>query len=74
MAETRVLVQAADALVGAGLSSHLATHPDIVVATAEIAEEMRSSVSTVKSVIYGVMDRYKLRNRSHAVAYAVRPG
>ncbi|MGW3621387.1 LuxR C-terminal-related transcriptional regulator [Micromonospora arida] len=202
MAETRVLVQAADALVGAGLSSHLATHPDIVVVTAgdcdvivvqaerftaevvttlrlmaatadrpvvlvipdidesqlitavecqvvailprasvdrdrlvrsvlavaagggimppqligrllahfrqmqqevllpngltlsgltsreievlrlmadgldtaEIAEEMRYSVRTVKSVIYGVMDRHKLRNRSHAVAYAVRAG
>jgi DNA-binding NarL/FixJ family response regulator len=42
--------------------------------TNEIAEEMRYSVRTVKTIIYGVMDRYKLRNRSHAVAYAVRAG
>ncbi len=42
--------------------------------TSEIAEEMRYSVRTVKSIIYGVMSRYKLRNRSHAVAYAVRAG
>jgi DNA-binding NarL/FixJ family response regulator len=42
--------------------------------TTEIAEEMRYSVRTVKSVIYGVMSRYKLRNRSHVVAYALRAG
>lgn len=42
--------------------------------TAEIAEKMRYSVRTVKTVIYGVMGRYNLRNRSHAVAYAVRAG
>ncbi|MEV6694835.1 response regulator transcription factor [Micromonospora sp. NPDC051196] len=42
--------------------------------TTEIAEEIRYSVRTVKTIIYGVMDRYQLRNRSHVVAYAVRAG
>nr|WP_250005148.1 response regulator transcription factor [Actinoplanes sp. M2I2] len=42
--------------------------------TTEIAEEMRYSVRTVKTIIYGVMARYKLRNRSHLVAYVVRAG
>ncbi|GID32265.1 helix-turn-helix transcriptional regulator [Paractinoplanes brasiliensis] len=42
--------------------------------TNEIAEKMRYSVRTVKTIIYGVMDRYQLRNRSHVVAYAVRAG
>ncbi|MFF0174120.1 helix-turn-helix transcriptional regulator [Micromonospora profundi] len=42
--------------------------------TTEIAEEMRYSVRTVKAIIYGVMGRYKLRNRSQVVAHAVRAG
>ncbi|MCO8275547.1 response regulator transcription factor [Actinoplanes sp. TRM 88003] len=42
--------------------------------TNEIAESMRYSVRTVKTIIYGVMERYQLRNRSHVVAYAVRAG
>jgi DNA-binding NarL/FixJ family response regulator len=42
--------------------------------TKEIAEELRYSERTVKNVIYGVIRRLKLRNRSHAVAYAVRAG
>lgn len=42
--------------------------------TTEIAEEMRYSVRTVKTIIYGVMGRYKLRNRSQVVAHAVRAG
>ncbi|MCM4083602.1 helix-turn-helix transcriptional regulator [Paractinoplanes hotanensis] len=42
--------------------------------TNQIAENMRYSVRTVKTIIYGVMDRYQLRNRSHVVAYAVRAG
>jgi DNA-binding NarL/FixJ family response regulator len=40
----------------------------------EIADELHYSERTVKKIIYGVMDRLKLRNRSHAVAYAVRAG
>ena len=42
--------------------------------TNEIAEQMRYSVRTVKTIIYGFMGRHQLRNRSHAVAYAVRAG
>lgn len=42
--------------------------------TAEIAGRLRYSQRTVKNVIHGVTGRLKLRNRSHAVAYALRAG
>jgi DNA-binding NarL/FixJ family response regulator len=42
--------------------------------TAEIAGKLCYSERTVKNVIYGVTHRLKLRNRSHAVAYALRSG
>jgi DNA-binding NarL/FixJ family response regulator len=42
--------------------------------TAEIASKLCYSERTVKNVIYGVTNRLKLRNRSHAVAYALRAG
>jgi DNA-binding NarL/FixJ family response regulator len=42
--------------------------------TAEIADQLRYSERTVKNVIYGVTHRLNLRNRSHAVAYALRTG
>jgi DNA-binding CsgD family transcriptional regulator len=42
--------------------------------TKEIADELRYSERTVKNVIDGVTRRLELRNRSHAVAYAVRCG
>jgi DNA-binding NarL/FixJ family response regulator len=42
--------------------------------TAEIAERMRYSERTVKGILYGLMTRLNLRNRSHAVAYAMRAG
>ncbi|GIE82942.1 helix-turn-helix transcriptional regulator [Actinoplanes philippinensis] len=42
--------------------------------TNEIADELCYSERTVKNVIYGLNHRLKLRNRSHAVAYAVRSG
>ena len=38
------------------------------------AQEPSSAERTVKNVIYGVTHRLKLRNRSHAVAYALRAG
>jgi DNA-binding NarL/FixJ family response regulator len=40
----------------------------------EVASELRYSERTVKKVIHGVTRRLSLRNRSHAVAYAVRAG
>jgi DNA-binding NarL/FixJ family response regulator len=42
--------------------------------TAEIAERMSYSERTVKNVLHDLTTRLKLRNRSHAVAYAVREG
>jgi DNA-binding NarL/FixJ family response regulator len=42
--------------------------------TAEIAERMAYSQRTVKNVIHDVTTRLQLRNRSHAVAYALRQG
>jgi DNA-binding NarL/FixJ family response regulator len=42
--------------------------------TIEIAEQLNYSERTVKNIIYGLLSRKKLRNRSHAVAYALRNG
>ncbi|MFI5040819.1 MAG: LuxR C-terminal-related transcriptional regulator [Acidimicrobiales bacterium] len=42
--------------------------------TAEIAERLCYSDRTVKNVIHDVTTRLQLRNRSHAVAYALREG
>ncbi|TDD34449.1 helix-turn-helix transcriptional regulator [Saccharopolyspora elongata] len=42
--------------------------------SAEIAEQLCYSVRTVKNVVYGVTRRLSLRNRQHAVAYAMRVG
>jgi DNA-binding NarL/FixJ family response regulator len=42
--------------------------------TAEIAEQLAYSERTVKNVFYGLTSRLKLRNRPHAVAYALRLG
>jgi DNA-binding NarL/FixJ family response regulator len=42
--------------------------------TEEIAKELKYSVRTVKNVIYNLTARLRLRNRAHAVAYAMRSG
>jgi DNA-binding NarL/FixJ family response regulator len=42
--------------------------------TAEIAKELAYSERTVKNAIQALTSRLHLRNRSHAVAYAVRAG
>ena len=42
--------------------------------TGEIAEKLSYSERTVKNVIHDVTLRFNLRNRSHAVAYALRAG
>ena len=42
--------------------------------TAEIAQHLAYSERTVKNVLHDVTTRLQLRNRSHAVAYAVREG
>ncbi|KGN41273.1 response regulator transcription factor [Knoellia aerolata] len=42
--------------------------------TCEIAAELAYSERTVKNVLHDVTTRLQLRNRSHAVAYALRQG
>jgi DNA-binding NarL/FixJ family response regulator len=42
--------------------------------TCEIAARLNYSERTVKSIIHGVLARLNLRNRPHAVAYALRNG
>jgi DNA-binding NarL/FixJ family response regulator len=42
--------------------------------TTEIAEAMAYSERTIKNIIHDVTTRLKLRNRSHAVAYAMKCG
>jgi DNA-binding NarL/FixJ family response regulator len=42
--------------------------------TAEIARQLSYSERTVKGVIHDITSRFHLRNRTHAVAYAVRLG
>ncbi|MEP6981526.1 MAG: LuxR C-terminal-related transcriptional regulator [Nakamurella sp.] len=42
--------------------------------TAEIAGELAYSQRTVKNILHDVTTRLQLRNRSHAVAYALREG
>ncbi len=42
--------------------------------TAEIAERMSYSERTVKNILHDLTTRLQLRNRTHAVAYAVREG
>jgi DNA-binding NarL/FixJ family response regulator len=42
--------------------------------TKEIAERMCYSQRTVKTILHDVTNRFQLRNRSHAVAYAIREG
>jgi DNA-binding NarL/FixJ family response regulator len=42
--------------------------------TAEIASKLCYSERTVKNTVYGLTNRLHLRNRPHAVAYAMRAG
>jgi DNA-binding NarL/FixJ family response regulator len=42
--------------------------------TAEVAAKLSYSERTVKNVMHDITTRLQLRNRSHAVAYAVRQG
>ena len=42
--------------------------------TEEIARELNYSPRTVTTVIHDILHRFRLRNRAHAVAYALRTG
>ncbi|WP_078888047.1 response regulator transcription factor [Streptomyces sp. NRRL S-118] len=41
---------------------------------ADIAEKLAYSERTVKNILYRMMGRLELRNRAHAVSYAIRSG
>jgi DNA-binding NarL/FixJ family response regulator len=43
-------------------------------ATSEISQQLAYSERTIKNIISQIMTRLNLRNRSHAVAYAVKAG
>jgi len=40
----------------------------------EIAQELSYSERTIKNALHAVVNRFQLRNRTHAVAYAMREG
>jgi DNA-binding NarL/FixJ family response regulator len=42
--------------------------------TAEIAQRLNYSESTIKNIIHVMLNRLQLKNRSHAVAFAIREG
>lgn len=42
--------------------------------TAEVAKKLSYSERTVKSMVQHVLARFQLRNRTHAVAFAIRSG
>jgi DNA-binding NarL/FixJ family response regulator len=63
--------------VGAGLARREADVLRLVADgfdTQEIAGKLSYSERTVKNVLYGFMRRLQLRNRAHAVAFALREG
>lgn len=66
--------------LGAGGSGLSAREADVLrliadgVDTAEIADKLSYSERTVKNILYGITSRLNLRNRPHAVAYAIRAG
>lgn len=42
--------------------------------TAEIAAKLAYSERTIKNIVHGLLNRLELRNRAHAVAFAMRVG
>jgi DNA-binding NarL/FixJ family response regulator len=42
--------------------------------TGEIAERLSYSQRTIKTVLHDIINRFQLRNRTHAVVYAMREG
>jgi DNA-binding CsgD family transcriptional regulator len=42
--------------------------------TGEIAQQLAYSERTIKNIIHDITTRFHLRNRSHAVAFALRQG
>ncbi len=80
-AEGRVTVSAGAASTRAGASARFNERERDVLAlladghdTQEIAERLFYSERTIKGVIHEITTRLNLRNRSHAVAYAIKVG
>jgi DNA-binding NarL/FixJ family response regulator len=42
--------------------------------TAEVGRELFYSERTVKNIVHDITSRLELRNRTHAVAYAIKQG
>ena len=42
--------------------------------TAEVGQELFYSERTVKNIVHDITSRLELRNRTHAVAYAIKQG
>jgi len=42
--------------------------------SSENAKQLSYSQRTIKSIVHDVTNRFQLRNRSHAVAFAMREG
>lgn len=64
-------------LTGTGLSPRETTVLRLVadgMDTQQIARELSYSERTVKVILHDIISRFQLRNRSHAVAYAMREG
>jgi DNA-binding NarL/FixJ family response regulator len=61
----------------AGVSTRESTVLRLVAAglsTKEIADRLSYSERTVKSILHDITNRFQLRNRAHAVAYALKEG
>ncbi|GAA2669828.1 MULTISPECIES: response regulator transcription factor [Actinosynnema] len=68
---------ASPALAGSGLSERERAVLALVAEgreTGEIAKELCYSPRTVTTVVHDITRRFRLRNRAHAVAYALRAG
>jgi DNA-binding NarL/FixJ family response regulator len=42
--------------------------------TSDVAAKLNYSERTVKNIVHGILSRFNLRNRTHAVAFALRCG
>jgi DNA-binding NarL/FixJ family response regulator len=76
-ADGRQVAAAQDRRTAEGLSDRECAVLKLVAAghdTREIARELRYSTRTVTSIVQDITHRFRLRNRAHAVAYALRAG
>jgi DNA-binding NarL/FixJ family response regulator len=80
LSQVGTLQRCAAANTGAPVTGLTARETDVLrlvadgLDTAEIATKLAYSERTVKNVVHGLTTRLHLRNRAHAVAYALREG